>query len=1136
MEEKHTIENVEINADADSIIRRTQFVPDKIAGVVFFTVAALFFLSGLSSLIYQVIWTRLLVFVFGATTFASSTVLAVFMGGLAVGSLIAGRYADKIKNPFLWYGILEGIIAGWAVLTPYLLDAAIPLYKVMWQSFHLSILPFSLLRFAVVALILLPPTACMGATLPLLSRFVTTSLSVVGERVGTLYAINTLGAVVGSMLAGFILLPALGLQFTTFIAAGINFLLLLGVLSLCRIWKEKANVAVSAVVAEASPSAVAELGEKMSLPVIVTIIGFGISGAVAMIYEVGWTRSLLMVIGSTTYAFSVMLSTFLIGIFVGSFVMAKFIDRVKDPVTVFAVIEIVLCGVGLISLNLFSYLPYWNLVVNHKFTTDPSMAMVIRFLFAGMIMAPIALCLGAIFPVVVRACTRELSKVGQTIGSLYAVNTFGAIIGAFAAGFVIIPLIGAEQGLILSSVINLVLGVVMLVLFCPLRKMLKTVSVLACMVVVVWSVNDSHVWDTLSILSAQKERRNLPIQQLPSDYAAWVKLLHEQSEVAYWKEGPCATVGVLEFRGGGRALLTSGHVDASDQGDMATQSLLAVYPLLVRPGAKDVAVIGWGCGVTLGYSLLFPVKKLVAIEIEPSVVEASELFRHCNLKPQDDKRLSLELNDGRNYLMATNQLFDVIISEPSNPWQAGVCNLFTKDYFKTCGDRLNKHGIFTLWFQMNEVSTENMRRVLAGLKTVFSHVVILGTRHADSTILASHEPIVFKYHDLQAGFKSVGLAKAMSGLDIAEPEDVLARILCSDDAVSDFTRGVQPNSDNNNRLEFEVAKTYENRLFSSRNLAFLTAHAGRPWENVDWGTKDPVQVSSLMARVAARAVVLNSQRGILWANASNAVLRNSEAYRILSIGLVNLGRRREAEIALEEALRIEPNNIAVMQNQGLVAMRYGDMVVARDTFQKILSLASKNELAKYRLAQTYSPVLTEDRNEQDFVSKVTGIQASPAKVVVLTETAVQDKGFINRHPGILYLRAWALGQMNDTKTATTLMENYLTRNKYNPYGWRYLGALCELQDMTEKAAICFSKAVTISNANCERLLGEAKLLRQSKKYAEALVIYQRCVEMSPLYGPFRQALGDFAAQYEPAAALCKKLSIPIPKPDQKAGV
>src|SRR5262249_21810696 len=455
--------------------------------VWFAFILTLFLLSGLSSLIYQVIWTRLLVLVFGSTTFATATVLAVFMGGLALGSFLAGRISDRVQRPYFWYGMLEGIIGVWAILAPIMFDWALPLYRVVWQQFHLSVLPFSLLRFVMAAVILLVPTTCMGATLPLLARFVTDNLAYVGKHVGTLYATNTLGAVCGALLAGLVLLPVIGMNATTFTAAGINLLLCAAVI---------ASAARVEMVRDYKPPQI-ESGEKERLPaqVVSAIVAFSCSGAIAMIYEVGWTRSLLMVIGSSTYSFTVMLSSFLVGIFLGSLICARFVDRAREPIAWFALLQFLVCLFGFAAMIEFNFRPWWNLTINATPPSSPAFSLAVRFALAAAILMPLTLCLGAIFPVVVKVASTRLEAVGRSVGTLYSANTLGAIVGAFLAGFVFIPLFGVEKTLIFACLANMFIGLVLFNFVTGARPIVKIAAVAAGLAVALWAVKDPVVWD-----------------------------------------------------------------------------------------------------------------------------------------------------------------------------------------------------------------------------------------------------------------------------------------------------------------------------------------------------------------------------------------------------------------------------------------------------------------------------------------------------------------------------------------------------------------------------------------------------------------------------------------------------------------
>ncbi len=971
---------------------------DKSSGQRFGLIAALFIASGFSSLIYQVVWTRQLVLVFGSTTFATATVLAVFMGGLALGSFVVSRFVDKLARPFLWYGIAEGAIGLWALAVPALFAAAVPLYRLSWQQLHPTLISFGLIRFVIAAAILIIPTSLMGATLPLLARFVTSRLEVVGARVGTLYAVNTAGAVAGATLAGFAFLPVLGHSATNSLAALINFLLC-GVVVAYSGSLERPCPVLQAYNQE--PQLEAASADWL---IRLAVISFGVSGAVSMIYEVGWTRTLLMVIGSSTYAFTVMLSTFLVGIFLGSLLCARLIDRSSNPVLWFALLEIGVCACGLGAMLLFNNLPWWNLQLNSFLPREPAVALVVRFALAALILLPLTVCLGATFPAIVKAATRELAAVGRSVGSLYSINTAGAIIGAFAAGFVLIPALGVERTLVAAAVANLIIGVVLLIAARPVSWIIKALVCALSLPLFCWSCQSAGLWDRTVLLSAQSERRHMVQSWLGyRSYDEWAKRLHDTATCLFWKDGTASTVGVLSWKDSHlRALITNGHVDASDGTDKQTQVLLAAYPLIWRPQARSVAVVGWGSGMTLGVAGLFPAAEITAIELEPSVIEASKFFHHVNHSPENNPRVHLEVNDGRNYLLAVDKKFDVIISEPSNPWQAGVCNLFTKEYFQICHQRLNRSGVLSLWLQTVEIPPENVREILCGLNLVFAHTLALTTDQGNMVVLASDEPLTINYAQLKAAFANMEVSADLSSVKIDSPEAVLARIASSSRGLLALTQGARPNEDDTNRLEYAVGSSYENRFFLNENKGMIDFHLGSPWAQVDFGQASKVDQANCLAAVARVACLAGQDvTALRWARASIAVANNCEALRIAGISLAQQGKRAEALQFWQEALKVNPADIATLQTRGLANLDSEQVQAARSDFARVLAIEPSNKAAQYHMAKTYARLLPYSIPFQSAFELTPAStppdEQRPDMVVRYLEPTVMDSKFVNRH-------------------------------------------------------------------------------------------------------------------------------------------
>ncbi len=1089
--------------------------------LVYAFVILLFFVSGFSSLIYQVVWTRLLVFVFGSTTFATSTVLAVFMGGLALGSFLAGRVSDSIRRPFLWYGILEGVIGLWALLAPWLFDTAVPLYKIIWQFNHLSVIPFSLLRFAAATAILLLPTTCMGATLPLLSRFVTDSLSNVGNRVGTLYAVNTAGAVGGALTAGFYLLPGFGLHITTNIAALLNMLLCVAVAALSVRFEEGRDFFPQA----AGGRQVSEQpagSQKLPAVVRAVMVAFAISGAIAMIYEVGWTRTLLMVIGSTTYAFTVMLSTFLIGIFLGSLLVSRYVDRLRDPLCWLASVQLIISSSGLLSINVFNYVPYWNILINLSFLNNPSAALSVRFLLAALVLLPITLCLGAIFPLVVRICTRDLAVIGRSVGSLYSSNTLGAIGGAFLAGFVVVPALGAEKTLILASAANFLLGASLLLFVDSIGGQLKAVTIIAGLAVSTWAVSSGQIFDGLVLMSAQGQRRSymanpVPASQFPS-YESWRDSLHRDNKLVFWQDGACATVGVVNFNNQVLSLLTNGHVDASNQLDMANQILIAAYPMLVKPEARDIAVVGWGSGVTVGVAGLYRAA-VTAIEIEPAVVDAGKMFHDVNLEPEKNPRVCLEVNDGRNYLLATDKKFDLVVSEPSNPWQAGVCNLFTREYFSVCKDRLKAGGIFTLWIQVAEVSTENLLRVLAALNSVYPYTLPILSDEGNLVVLASDRPISIDFASASKLVETPPLENEFRRSRIKNIEELLAHVVSSSEALAGFTQGVKGNSDDRNRLEYEVAKTYENEHFYRQNRQFLDANSASPWKAVDWGDLCPPDKAAVMARVASACLTLKYPlRALAWAQESYHLYKNPEALRVCGLAERTLGGKQAGIDRLDMALTLDPRHVPALLDRGQFFLGRGDIEKARADFEHVFAIEPDNSEARYYLGESY----LKEFSHLGGLGQTERRQQVAKEILQWLLPLTANKACLSRHNDLLLscgLAAQAAGRANQ---AESFLRAYLTFEKDDVYALRALGTLLFARENFIEATSCWQRSLQVGRKAHFAYIDECQADLQEGKDNQAAEALGKALELFPGDRQVVQSLTSLASRNASARQILRQ--------------
>lgn len=1162
------------------------------SSLTFGLILLLFVASGFSSLIYQVVWTRMMVFVFGSTTFATATVLSVFMGGLALGSFLTGRRADKIMRPFLWYGVLEGIIGVWALLAPFLFDSAVPIYRVVWQSFHLDPMPFALLRFVAALIILLIPTTCMGATLPLLAKFVTDSLAYVGKKVGTLYAANTLGAVGGAAITGLCLLPLYGLNKTIYIGAAINFLLIATVFISEKFVERKdtalgndnrntrdsergapGNVAgatddsstgASPVAVEKLPDesisvgnesisvrneveaqgeGAAGLGNQVDRSVFIaaagavstdaqeseseanalhadealvsaggvahanvpaedsgnlspvvraTIFCFALSGAVAMVYEVGWTRTLLMVIGSSTYAFTLMLTSFLLGIFLGSLFCARLIDRAREPVLWFAIIQILLGVAGYTSMALFNWVPCWNLQLNAALPADPNTALTARFLIAASMMMPLTFFLGAVFPAAVKTCVKDLTAVGKSVSSLYSANTLGAIIGAFIAGFALIPFMGVEKSLIAGTIINVASGALMLFFVPSFHVVYKVLVLLAVTSLSSLLVMHPDIWYKDVLVYAQSARRRLKDTPPFKDPQEWHKWLYSKLRLVFYEEGPSSTVAVLEFTdGNSHSLITNGHVDASEGGDMPQQVLLAYAPLAVHPSPKDVAIVGWGSGVTIGCAARVVENKVTAIELEPAVIKASPFFKAVNNSPDRDPKVHIELNDGRNYLLATDQLFDVIISEPSNPWQAGVCNLFTKEYFRICKNRLRKGGVFALWCQIVEVPDQNIRSILASLKAVFPNCAVMRVDHGNIVAFASEDAIKIDLNRLRKWMSNKEIFTDFKRAKTETPETFVARMSISPDAIESFIDKAPPNDDDTNRLEFDVGRTYENVMYTKNQDLFNMVMGDL--ESVVTGSNDPVVRAQELCAIASAANDLSNLKAArYWIEASLKLNPTIEGYKVAGLIEYQNGDKDKAFEKWDQALKLDPRNVDLLQMIALIHLDLGERAKSREEFNRILSMEPGNMLIKAQIAHTYAPLPV-----MELLVSSPSPQENPQMVLTILQPLLSNQGFVEGHPEFLWDAAWAHYRLNQMSEAEQLARRFIELDPKFPAGKQLLGSILFARGNYTESSACWQQMMANCSGGLTALLSQVEIDMNAKRYKEALATLQATLVVAP---------------------------------------
>lgn len=767
----------------------------------------LFFLSGATSLVYETIWGRALHLVFGTSQVAIATVLAAFMGGLSLGGLLGARYADRIAKPLLVYGVLEGIIGVYALLFPLLLKAVTPIYLGFWAAFEPSPLVFSSFQTLLVGLLILIPTTCMGATLPLLARFVTTRLDQAGRRVGLLYGVNTFGAVAGTFLAGFVLLPWLGLFHTTCLAAGANLLLLAASLVLSR----QADGEVPPVVEDTG-------GEPPPAPDKALLMVVTLAGCASLIYELSWFRLMTLTLGASTYAFSTMLLAFLTGIGGGGWLGGLAADRIlarRGRVGVLVGLALTQIGVAVTTWLMmygFEQLPYLYVELFDLIEGKEGFFWPTWLALSMAVMTPPAVLMGAAFTLAVRSLVAGTGSLAGPVGKVYGLNTIGAIVGSLGAALILLPSLQVVGTITFANGINVLAAAIALGAAWMVggRKRTPRYAVAGgCTLgIVVAGLAFPPPWEPLLMTAGMFKY----VTELAERSRAHVRRYAvEPYDLLYYEEGLSSVVTVAQNRKTGNIwLANNGKVDASTTSDMPTQVMVGHLPFFFGREVDTAAVIGLASGITAGAVTLHPEpERIDLIELEPAIFEASHFFDEHNHRPLEDPRVVPVINDARNHVMLTPPAtYDIVVSEPSNPWLTGVSNLFTREFFELGKSRLTEGGIWSQWVQMYGMGTEEVRALLNTFCEVFPHVALFATiEDADLVILGSDAPLVLDIEGLEQVIATrPDVAAELKLIEVDNAYDLLTYFQMERDTLEEFTLGARMNTDDNMFIEFQAPK------------------------------------------------------------------------------------------------------------------------------------------------------------------------------------------------------------------------------------------------------------------------------------------------------------------------------------------
>lgn len=688
-----------------------------------------FLVSGAAGLLYEIVWSKQLSYLLGSSLHSVATVVTAFLAGLAIGARVLGVPVSRRGQGARVYAYLEIGVALLGVAILPILRTLDPVVGALYQSLGGESVGFALARFGLLTLLLLPPAALMGATLPVLVAHLEKDL--VGSALAKLYAINTFGAVAGSIAAGFILMPALGLLGTTGVAAGLN------LLAAAVAWRARSRTTARAAVAPAAQ--VRPLLTPREQGVLVVL--FAISGFAALTFQSAWVRLFGLILGSSTYSFAGVLGLYLCGLALGSALLSGVLRRVAT-LQGFAALQLGIAASATAGLWCFRTLPQQMLDLGNAVGADWAVLVLAQLLLVAEVLLIPCILLGAVFPTATRLLQREDG--GLAVGSAYAVNTIGAISGSLAAGFLLLPWLGVQGTVVLSIALTAALAVaagVMALRRGALTGRIRPVMA-ASLVLIGLGVAFAPAWDPV-LMSAGTYRplhaRNLEASFLASGSSGEaVRTVADAQRVLYYRDGINASVLVAtDLDSVRRWMRVGGKIDAGT-GDMTTQVLVGLLPAAMADSGARTLVVGHGSGATAAAALAGGVGRTDIVELEQGVIEGSRFFHAPGEDPLDDPRVTLHMDDARTLLAHGAGRYDLIISEPTNPWIAGVNNLFTVDFYERVRKRLEPDGVFCQWIQLYELSPQTFGSMVGSFLKVFPDALMFCVwSNSDLVIIAA---------------------------------------------------------------------------------------------------------------------------------------------------------------------------------------------------------------------------------------------------------------------------------------------------------------------------------------------------------------------------------------------------------------
>lgn len=774
-------------------------------------------------------WTRLLSLRLGHTTAAASTVVAAFMGGLALGAALAGWAAPRLapRRALQLYAFIECLVVLIALTLPLQLDALTPVLRGAYHDGDGGAL-FTAMPIATAFGVLLPPALALGASFPLAARW--REASQAGP--GPLYAVNTCGAAGGAAGAGFMLLPMLGLRGSTFFGMALTLAAIGVALLLARDTAphdgRDGEVPPAPQPVRDAPRGRARAGRSLKphaapttdadaprwlAPLVAAVTGFA-----GFTLEIAWTRVFALVAGPSTYAFAAVLTCFIGGLaggaVMGASLAVRSVRRGRGLAVVLGSTALLSAWATWVAGSVLPAAIALDLAASH----DTYLALLTRHaLWLAGLLVPVTVALGMTFPLLLALAGGGATHTSRSAAVVYGVNTLAGVAGSLLAGFLLLPALGI-QGILHLATTLLAVSALAALLLSPSTIAARLVPA-ALAVAALLAVGLHSPWDRALLASgAYKYAPFLPA-------GADARAMLTAGTLRYDRDGATSTVAVRELTGI-RSLAIDGKIDASSGADMATQKMLAHLPLLLHPQPRRVAVIGLGSGVTAGAALTHPVEQVDVLEISPEVVAASALFADENRHALDDRRTRLIVGDGRSHLLLSGARYDVIVSEPSNPWMAGVASLFTREFFEAARARLAPGGVLCQWAHIYDISPDDLRSIVATFRAVFPEGTMWLVGEGDLLLVGADGPLGPRIDAMVHTWTRPGVADDLSRIGATTLFTVASAYIGGPAELAAFSAGAQVQADDTMALEYSGPRAVNSDARERNRAALAQLRAG----------------------------------------------------------------------------------------------------------------------------------------------------------------------------------------------------------------------------------------------------------------------------------------------------------------------